>query len=54
MKLWFRFWFCNQQDSFTNMIADRTPAVKFQAELVNFQDQRENRVLCKTFSSSSS
>ena len=25
--------------------------MKFQAELVNFQDQLENRVLCKTFSS---
>ena len=25
--------------------------MKFQAELVNFQDQPENRVLCKTFSS---
>ena len=24
--------------------------MKFQAELVNFQDQLENRVLCKTFS----
>ena len=24
--------------------------MKFQAELVNFQDQPENRVLCKTFS----
>ena len=23
--------------------------MKFQAELVNFQDQLENRVLCKTF-----
>ena len=25
--------------------------MQFQAELVNFQDQLENRVLCKTFSS---
>ena len=25
--------------------------MKFQAELVNFQDQLENRVLCKTFPS---
>ena len=25
--------------------------MKIQAELVNFQDQLENRVLCKTFSS---
>ena len=25
--------------------------MKFQAELVNFKDQLENRVLCKTFSS---
>ena len=25
--------------------------MNFQAELVNFQDQLENRVLCKTFSS---
>ena len=25
--------------------------MKFQAELVNFQDQLETRVLCKTFSS---
>ena len=25
--------------------------IKFQAELVNFQDQLENRVLCKIFSS---
>ena len=25
--------------------------MKFQAELVDFQDQLENRVLCKTFSS---
>ena len=25
--------------------------MKFQAELVNFQDQLENRVLCKAFSS---
>ena len=25
--------------------------MKFQVELVNFQDQLENRVLCKTFSS---
>ena len=24
--------------------------IKFQAELVNFQDQFEDRVLCKTFS----
>ena len=34
---------------FTYIYVVLSLCMKFQAELVNFQDQLENRVLCKTF-----
>ena len=33
------------------MTTEQRDCMKFQAKLVNFQDQLKNRVLCKTFSS---